>query len=102
MKLYQTLARQNPDAFQPELAGSLATLGRVIEALQRPAEALSCYHEDIRLLQSHFLALPAAHARVMEALVDDYEQLATALNQPPDESWLTPILSRLKCRRWGE
>ncbi len=99
MKIRRALARQNPNPFSPKLARSLGTLGHVFEKLERPADALSCFHEGIQVLRSHFLALPEAHAPVMEVLVTDYLRLTKALSQPKDESLLAPILARLKRRQ---
>jgi hypothetical protein len=94
--LYRALARQNPDAFQPALARSLGVLGRTLEGNERREEALASFAESVRVLTPHLQALPAAHAPLMELLAQEYQRLAQALRQPPDETLLAPVREVLR------
>ena len=68
---YRTLAAARPDAFLPELARSVSVHGDVLAALGRDEEARQAADEALDLLWPFFERHPAAHARLMRALLND-------------------------------
>jgi hypothetical protein len=67
-------------------------LGQALEGNERRAEALASFAEGVRTLTPQFQQLLAAHAPIMGLLVQEHQRLAQALNQPPDEALLAPVL----------
>jgi tetratricopeptide (TPR) repeat protein len=52
VELYRALARQNPDAFEPDLAMSLNTLAVLLSDLGRQSEALAPAQEAVELYRA--------------------------------------------------
>jgi tetratricopeptide (TPR) repeat protein len=91
--LRRTLAAQRPDAFRPDLATSLMVLAQCLDAMGRPDEGLQSNVAAIQTLSDAFLRLPAAFARLMEAMARDYQQRCETLGTQPDEALLAPIIA---------
>jgi tetratricopeptide (TPR) repeat protein len=89
------LAAERPDAFLPDLANSLNNMGRRLAEMERDDEALAAAHEAVIILAPFFLALPAAHARRMSYMVDDYLARAAAAGHDPDSDLVDPIRQAL-------
>jgi tetratricopeptide (TPR) repeat protein len=96
VELCQALARQQPDAFNPDLARALGALGLVLAANEPAAEARACFAEGIRVLTPVFLTLPEAHQALMAGLVEWYQQLSAELGEAPDAALLGPVLPVLE------
>ena len=62
-----------------------------MEANGRAEEALASFAEGIRTLTGPLQQLPAPHAPVMGALVQEYRRLAGATGTPIDEALLAPV-----------
>jgi tetratricopeptide (TPR) repeat protein len=88
---YRALAKARPDAFLPDLTASLDTLGKCNAARGDPPAALSAYHEAVERLGPSFVRLPAAHARLMRDLIDDYRRACAEAGTAPDEALLGPL-----------
>src|SRR5207245_2773836 len=54
-EIYKRLAKQNPDAFEPDLARSLGTLGRICEK-DNPRQAINCFRRGVDALTRLLLA----------------------------------------------
>jgi tetratricopeptide (TPR) repeat protein len=52
VQVYRALAQRNPDAFQPDLAGSLNNLGIRLSELGRREEALGASHEAVQVYRT--------------------------------------------------
>ncbi|NMD20757.1 MAG: hypothetical protein GYA76_10915 [Verrucomicrobia bacterium] len=91
MELYRPLARQNPDAFRPDLARSFGAMSQVLAGLGRHSEAAAALAEGIDALQSQFARLPEAFAPLMETLVQLYQEAAQTAGIEPDETLLKHV-----------
>ncbi len=92
---YRALAEARRDAFRPDLARSLLVLARCLGSLERAGEALSTINDAVAILSPAFLALPEAHAQLMEALVRDYLARAERAGAEPDRALLQPVVEAL-------
>ncbi len=72
--LYRELARANPQAFLPDLAGSLNNLGAMLSALGRREEAQEAFAEGLRAIRPFAQAYPAAFGDLAAALEEYYLQ----------------------------
>ncbi|MEN7343901.1 MAG: hypothetical protein AAAFM81_13205, partial [Pseudomonadota bacterium] len=70
--IYRQLAAQRPDAFLPDLAGSLNNLGIRLDALGRREEALDTNRESVRLTMPFFQSLPQAFLRDLQLRLSSY------------------------------
>jgi tetratricopeptide (TPR) repeat protein len=86
------LAAARPDAYTADLAMSLGALHLPLKAAGRKQEALETVAEGIRTLTPMFLALPAAHARLMATLCRAYIALCEELGVEPQADLLAPVL----------
>lgn len=84
-----------PTTFNPDFATSLGTLGLVLVANGRAAEARACFAEGIGVLTPAFLALPEAHQPLIAVLVEEYQRLSAELGEAPDAALLGPVLPLL-------
>jgi len=85
------LATQRPDAFLPNLAGSLNNLGDRLKWLDEAQAAYEAYYEAVQRLQQHFLAIPQAFARQMSYTVKDYLDQCQTLGKEVDTELVAPI-----------
>ena len=90
--LYRRLADARPDAFLPDLAGSLGSLGNILTELDRKNEALSARREAVATLTPFFLRFLAAHCQWMSVIARQYLQSCESLGVEPDMALLTPIV----------
>ena len=91
--LYRRLADATPQAFEPDLARSLGTLGAVLLGLGRAPEAAETFAEGARRLLPHARALPQAFGSLFAWLVQEYLRACQAGDIPPDETLLQEIAS---------
>jgi len=94
--LYRMLARQNPNAFNPDLGLALASFGQLLVGMEQPAEGVGVLAEAVRALQPQFVQLPEAYERLMRPLANLYQKAAEAASMPPDLALLEPILKSLQ------
>ena len=97
--IYRRLAASRPDAYTADLARSLGALHVSLKAAGRKEAALEAVAEGLQILSPAFLALPAAHARLMAALCRDYLGLCEELGREPRVDILGPVVdafSRLR------
>ena len=91
---YRGLAAARPDAFAPDLARSLGAWGKIAMA-QDPAAAAALFEEGLRVLSPLFLALPQAHASLMDGLRNEYLSACAAAAREPETDLLAPIAAAL-------
>ena len=84
MQFYRELAKARLDAFQHDLAVSLAVLAHCLETVERVTEALTANQEAIERLREPFLALPPALMHWMRPMVQQYLGRCTAQRVEPD------------------
>ena len=89
--LRRTLAAARPDAFTPNLAGSLRVLGDLCAEAERREEALALLHEAIGLLTPFLAAVPPAFAGQMVGVCQSYIARCEEAEQEPDEALLGPV-----------
>jgi tetratricopeptide (TPR) repeat protein len=82
VELRRALAQRNPDAFQPDLAGSLNNLGDVLSELGRREEALDAVQEAVDKLWPFFERLPVAHMRDTDMMLTSLQELHQSLGRP--------------------
>jgi hypothetical protein len=102
VEVYRGLAKDRPDAFLPDLARSLGTLGTCFRAANRRDDALRAFADGVRTLKPAFLAHTEAFAPLMGALARDYIMLSTEVGEAPDMELLAPILARFEEMRGKE
>jgi len=85
VQVYRRLAKANPDAYLPDLARSLGTLGTVLLALGRAEEAADAFRQGAHHLLPHARALPQAFGPLLGALVRDHLRASQTAGIPPDE-----------------
>jgi tetratricopeptide (TPR) repeat protein len=84
VEIYRQLVEQEPQAFLPELAVSLNTLGNCFFKVGRWEEALQTCEEAVRALLPFFRALPAAFADRMQTMVENYLRACREVGKTPD------------------
>ncbi len=94
--LYRKLAEANPDAFPPDLANSLDTLGEILLGMDECSVAVGHLTEAIRLLTPVFLKYSAAFSDWMSEFVKHYETACQCAGCEPDADLLAPILPLLE------
>ena len=94
-EIYERLAKQNPDAFEPDLASSLGTLGRIWEK-DNSREAINCFRRGVDALTRLFLADRRTFAPLMATLVKEYLQLCELTGTEADPDLLAPIMEAFK------
>ena len=80
------LAVQQPDAFLPDLARSLAVYGVILRGLGRHAEAAAAFAEGLRVIHPFVRASPAAFGELANALLQNYRGACEAVEETPDEA----------------
>ena len=85
-ELYRRLAAQQPDAFLPDLARSLAVYGVILRGLGRHAEAAAAFAEGLRVIHPFVRASPAAFGELANALLQNYRGACEAVEETPDEA----------------
>ncbi len=90
------LAKDRPDAFLPDLALSLGALGSILRESALLSDAGAAFEDGIKTLQSPFLKLPSAHAKLMASLVNDYMDVMKKLGNEPDMDLLMPIFEKFQ------
>jgi tetratricopeptide (TPR) repeat protein len=94
--IYRRLAAARPDAFRPDLAGSLGNLGNILTEFGQFDEALAARREAVATLAPYFLRWPARHARWMRVLARQYLESCEKLGVEPDVALLTPIVEAVQ------
>ena len=82
------LAEANPQAFLPDLAMSLGTLGSVLRALERHRDAASAFAEGLQHIAPFYRALPQAFAGLAGALRQGYLLACRDAGLKPDPALL--------------
>ncbi|MCS7351683.1 MAG: hypothetical protein RMM10_09210, partial [Anaerolineae bacterium] len=82
--LCRRLADQHPDAFIPDLVGSLGAYGLVLMSLGRALEACAAFAEGLRRILRIARADPAAFRDLIAALRRYYLQACQATGQEPE------------------
>ena len=93
--LRRDLAAARPDAFLPDLARSLAVLGRCCSSLGDVDRALRCAIESLNTLRNHLLRFSGVFIELAATLVSDYLEYSERLGQEPDQNLLQPYLPYL-------
>ena len=70
--LYRRLAAERLDAFRPDLAMSLNSLGAMLSDLGRREDALAAAQEAVTTLAPFFLGLPQSYAQWMSVVAGQY------------------------------
>ena len=96
VEIRRQLAQTRPDAFLPDLAGSLGNLSVILGELSQPEAAFQVISEAVRIYSPFFLRLPAAFAPRMAMMVQCYSARAEAAGKEPDAGLLTPIVEVFK------
>jgi tetratricopeptide (TPR) repeat protein len=85
------LARQNPQAFLPDLARSLGAHGTVLRGLGRPGEAAQAFAEGLRAILPFVRALPAAFGGLAGALLAEYLQACEEAKREPERGLVEEV-----------
>ena len=85
------LAKHQPDAFLPDLAGSLGIYGVVLNSLGRHAEAAAAFADGMRAISPFVRASPAAFGELAKALLQDYLGACAAAGETPDEALVAQV-----------
>jgi tetratricopeptide (TPR) repeat protein len=96
VEIREKLAAARPDAFLPDLARSLGTLGTCLAADVRLRDAVAAFAEGMRALGPAFTRLPQAFAPLMAGLVSEYVTHVKELGESPDMELLAPILAKFE------
>jgi len=96
VELYRALASARPDAFTPNLAGSLNNLAAMLSGLGRREEALAAAEEAVRSFAQYFFAQPVAFAERMRTICRVYLRCCEAIGRESDSEILTPIAEALR------
>jgi hypothetical protein len=95
VEIRRELAASRPDAFRPNLAGSLGNLAKIFKELGRTEDAFRVIDEALRTFAPHFLALPVAFQDLMGNMVSIYLETAEDAGREPDSKFLEPIQDAL-------
>ena len=93
--LYRRLAESTPDAFDPDLARSLSSLGLHQMKAGAPEAAVASYAESLRLLTRFAQAYSEAFRGLTEVTIRDYLTACQAVESQPDVGLLVPLFSAL-------
>ncbi len=91
VELYRKLSGANSEAFLPALAKALVILGRRQSELGQHEAATDAFRESIAILRPFLMALPAAHAGLMDFAVLAYTTACEKAGHPVDQAFLAPI-----------
>jgi hypothetical protein len=91
----EPLAKQNPDAFEPDLTMSLGTLGSIWQE-ESPSRAMDAFKRGVETLRRLFLGDPRTFARLMADLVNGYSRTCESSGEKPDAVLLAPIVEAFK------
>ena len=89
--LCRKLSASRPEAFLPDLAMSLTTLGMMQSELGQHPAALASTQEALDALWPFFLRLPAAHERLTAIVFSNLRRYLAALNREPSAALLERI-----------
>ncbi len=95
VKIYERLAKQNPDAFEPDLAMSFGANGAVLKAAGNNLEAADSFLSGINSLSQLFLRTPSPFSQLMLSLVKDYVETCKSSGIEPETKTLAPIIEKL-------
>jgi hypothetical protein len=93
--IYERLAQQIPDAFEPDSATSLGALGTILHE-GNPSGAARAFRRGVETLRRLFLRHPKAFAPRMAALLKGYLETCQSSGREPDFALLAPILEAFK------
>jgi len=93
VRLRRALAKTRPDAFIPDLAGSLWVLGDPYGEIEKPDVAIATLAEAIQLLTPTFVEFPAAVVAIMAGMLQSYLSQCAAVSREPDTELLGPALA---------
>jgi len=96
VKICERLAKQAPDAYEPNLANCLCVIGSIYRKIRRYHDAQNSFKRGIQTLQRLFFAVPEAFSQQMVSLLSGYGKVCRLNNTAPDENLLKPILQTLK------
>ncbi len=88
MEIRRRLAERNPDAFLPDLAGSLNNLWIILSDLGRREEAARAFEEGLRILLPFYRRLPGAFGSLAEFLHKGYLEACRGSGKTPDPELL--------------
>jgi len=94
VEIRRKLAQANPQAFLPDLARSLGTLGTVLRGLERHAEAAEAFAEGLRSSLPAFRALPQAFGDLAGALLQDYLRACQEAGREPDAALVKKVAGK--------
>jgi tetratricopeptide (TPR) repeat protein len=95
-RIHEQLALATPAAFGPELARSTSLIRDCLRAVGKHKPAAEAAREALAQLKPHFLAVPQAHAGLIQILVNDYMESVERVHSRPDEALLAPVLEILQ------
>jgi tetratricopeptide (TPR) repeat protein len=82
VELYRGLAQRNPDAFLPNLAGSLNNLGQQLNEMDKSEEALVSFEKALDTLWPFFEDHPLAFMRNTAIMISNVQKTCEALQRP--------------------
>ena len=84
---------QRPDAFQPDVARSLAVLANCPDASGHREDAMAAAAEATATLCEPFQQHPAAFTRLMLTIIHKYLERCQKLGREPDMKLLAPVVA---------
>lgn len=101
VEIRRALARENPQAFRPDLACSLGAHGSVLLGLGRAREAGDAFEEGLRAIQPFAQAYPDAFGDLAAALQQYYHQACQMAKEEQSKKGIKGLFSALFRRRGG-
>ena len=96
VEIKERLAASNPEAFEPDLATNLGALGNIYIKQGQFNNAQDSFKRAVKTLKILFLKHPQAHAKLMSALISNYEEACEKVQTSPDMKLLEPIEKELE------
>lgn len=90
--LRRLLTAAQPEAFTPDLAMSLGTLGSIAKTSGKAHEAYPAFREGVACLLPYFERAPSTFLPLILRLAQDYIQTSKDAGREIDEELLKPIV----------
>jgi tetratricopeptide (TPR) repeat protein len=89
------LAQTRPDAFLPDLAGSISVMSDVLAALDRHGEAAQAAIQALEILAPYVERYPQTYRDLARTIEDDILRCSEAAGQQPDNALLAQVAKAL-------
>jgi tetratricopeptide (TPR) repeat protein len=93
VELYRSLAKQRPDAFNPNLAAALNNLANMLSELGHREDALRAIEESVELYRSLAKQHPAFFNPKLALALDNLAVILSALGRPEEVPQMSCISS---------